>query len=154
MRENLLLSAFITTIIYKSVSGIKCYQCSSTEDQRKPTGLWSKDQYTQSRFEDNCGVYWPFDKNRNTAVECNSDESHGPGTFCVKILKQGPRGFIWDGRWRQVIRRCASESRSGVTGVCNWGVQDNDDKRAELKEKVQKIRAKKAETLVCFAKNY
>ena len=27
-------------------------------------------------------------------VECNSDESHTPGTFCVKIVKQGPRGFI------------------------------------------------------------
>jgi hypothetical protein len=23
-----------------------------------------------------------------------SDESHSPGTFCVKVVKQGPRGFI------------------------------------------------------------
>lgn len=30
-----------------------------------------------------------------------------------------------DGRWRQVIRRCASVSETGVTGVCNWGVYDN-----------------------------
>ena len=26
-----------------------------------------------------CGVYWPFQKERNTPVECNSDESHTPG---------------------------------------------------------------------------
>ncbi len=24
------------------------------------------------RFEDNCGVYWPYDTARNIAVECNS----------------------------------------------------------------------------------
>ena len=115
-----------------SVSGncIKCFQCSSTEDQRKPTGVWSEDQYTQNRYqnqpcfwmwffcdnklvlevqsimlnwnfftvcnryEDNCGVYWAFEPERNVPVECNSDESHTPGTFCVKIVKQGPRGFI------------------------------------------------------------
>ncbi len=75
---------------------IKCFQCSSTEDQRKPTGVWSEDHYTQNRYEDNCGVYWPFEKDRmgNVPVECNSDESHTPGTFCVKITRQGPRGFI------------------------------------------------------------
>ena len=93
-------------------------------------------------------MYWPFESDRNVPVECNSDESHTPGTFCVKITKQGkamhlssilrytgtthglflspgPRGFIWDGRWRQVIRRCASISDTGVTGVCNWGVLPN-----------------------------
>ena len=43
----------------------------------------------------------------------------------MKIVKQGPRGFIWDGRWRQVFRRCASVSDTGVTGVCNWGVLEN-----------------------------
>ena len=46
------------------------------------------------RYEDNCGVYWPFLPDRNVPIECNSDESHTPGTFCVKITKQGPRGFI------------------------------------------------------------
>lgn len=30
-----------------------------------------------------------------------------------------------DGRWRQVIRRCASVADTGVTGVCNWGVYEN-----------------------------
>ncbi len=73
---------------------IKCFQCSSTEDQRKPTGVWSEDHYTQNRYEDNCGVYWRFEPDRNVPVECNSDESHTPGTFCVKITRQGPRGFI------------------------------------------------------------
>lgn len=38
-----------------------------------------------------------------------------------KINKQIPG----DGRWRQVIRRCASVAETGVTGVCNWGVYDN-----------------------------
>ena len=58
---------------------IRCYQCASTEDQQKPTGIWSKDRFSQDRFEDRCGVYWPFQEERNTAVECNSDESHTPG---------------------------------------------------------------------------
>ena len=31
------------------------------------------------RFEDSCGVYYPFQKERNIPVECNSDESHTPG---------------------------------------------------------------------------
>ena len=116
---------WISSLVLKETGSIKCFQCSSTEDQRKPTGVWSEDHYTQNRYEDNCGVYWPFEPERNVPVECNSDESHTPGTFCVKITKQGPRGFIWDGRWRQVIRRCASVSDTGVTGVCNWGVQAN-----------------------------
>lgn len=33
--------------------------------------------------------------------------------------------FPGDGRWRQVIRRCASVASTGVTGVCNWGVYEN-----------------------------
>lgn len=35
--------------------------------------------------------------------------------------------FLGDGRWRQVIRRCASVADTGVTGVCNWGVYENGD---------------------------
>ena len=63
---------------------IKCYQCASTEDQQKITGIWSKDKFSQDRFEDRCGVYWPFQKERNTPVECNSDESHTPGDWSVR----------------------------------------------------------------------
>lgn len=33
--------------------------------------------------------------------------------------------FTGDGRWRQVVRRCASVAETGVTGVCNWGVYPN-----------------------------
>lgn len=33
--------------------------------------------------------------------------------------------YLGDGRWRQVIRRCASVADTGVTGVCNWGVYEN-----------------------------
>ena len=32
---------------------------------------------------------------------------------------------LGDGRWRQVMRRCASVADTGVTGVCNWGVYEN-----------------------------
>lgn len=35
--------------------------------------------------------------------------------------------ILGDGRWRQVIRRCASVADTGVTGVCNWGVYINGD---------------------------
>ncbi len=37
--------------------------------------------------------------------------------------------LLGDGRWRQVIRRCASVSDTGVTGVCNWGVQVSSVKK-------------------------
>ncbi|XP_033227787.1 uncharacterized protein LOC117179788 isoform X2 [Belonocnema kinseyi] len=89
---------------------IRCYQCSSDTDPED---------------QDICGSYNKFDTERNIAIECNSEESHMPGSFCVKITQQSPRGFIWDGRWRQVIRRCASVASTGVTGVCNWGVYEN-----------------------------
>ncbi|KAL7300885.1 hypothetical protein TKK_0006438 [Trichogramma kaykai] len=103
----IILAIFLTS---QGVDAIKCYQCSSDTD---PDG------------DDVCGAYTKFDKERNIAVECNSDESKMPGTFCVKLTQQSPRGFIWDGRWRQVIRRCASVANTGVTGVCNWGVYEN-----------------------------
>merc|ERR1711997_1414930 len=126
MGASVLRSSLLGLTLLRIGWSIKCYQCSSTEDRlAKPDGVWPKDPYSQDRFEDNCGVYYPFQPDRNIPVECNSDESHTPGTFCVKIVKQGPRGFIWDGRWRQVIRRCASVSDTGVTGVCNWGVMEN-----------------------------
>ncbi|CAH0564144.1 unnamed protein product [Brassicogethes aeneus] len=89
---------------------VRCYQCSSNED---PKGF------------DNCAAYKKFDKRNHIAIECNSEESHMPGTFCVKVVQQSPKGFIWDGRWRQVIRRCASVADTAVTGVCNWGVYEN-----------------------------
>ncbi|EFA07943.2 hypothetical protein TcasGA2_TC005524 [Tribolium castaneum] len=93
-----------------SVSAVRCYQCSSDQD---PKG------------QDNCGAYRKFDKTHHIAIECNSEESHMPGSFCMKLTQQSPKGFIWDGRWRQVVRRCASVADTGVTGVCNWGVYEN-----------------------------
>ncbi|XP_015437103.1 PREDICTED: uncharacterized protein LOC107192384 [Dufourea novaeangliae] len=98
----------LVTVI--GTDAIRCYQCSSDTD---------------SKGEDVCGAYAKFNKEKNIAVECNSEESHMPGTFCVKVTHQSPRGFIWDGRWRQVIRRCSSVASTGVTGVCNWGVYEN-----------------------------
>lgn len=61
------------------MNGIQCYQCSTSTD---PKG------------SDNCGAYEKFHKDRHIPVECTSDESHTPGTFCVKVTKQGLRGFI------------------------------------------------------------
>ena len=45
--------------------------------------------------------------------------------FDFKYTSYNPLLFLGDGRWRQVIRRCASVSDTGVTGVCNWGVYEN-----------------------------
>lgn len=61
------------------VCSIRCYQCSSQTD---PKGV------------DNCGAYIRFNKTQNIAIECNSDESNMPGSFCMKVVQQGPRGFI------------------------------------------------------------
>lgn len=89
---------------------IKCYQCSTDED---PKG------------KDLCGAYEPFDETAHIPVDCLQEESVTPGTFCVKITKQSPRMFIWDGRWRTVIRRCSSVTETGVTNMCNWGLDPN-----------------------------
>ena len=40
-------------------------------------------------------MYWPFQEERNTAVECNSDESHTPGmvthiTYVIVIAECHP----------------------------------------------------------------
>ncbi|XP_058450111.1 uncharacterized protein LOC131429782 [Malaya genurostris] len=107
---NQSFSFLIFTVLFSSALAVRCFQCSSQTD---PKGA------------DNCGAYKPFNRTQNIPIECNSDESHMPGSFCMKVIQQGARGFIWDGRWRQVIRRCASVSETGVTGVCNWGVYEN-----------------------------
>lgn len=107
LKYTLLLSLLC---IVPTVFCVRCYQCASSQD---------------NKGEDNCGAYAKFDKESHVAVECFSDESHMPGSFCMKLTQQGPKGFIWDGRWRQVIRRCASVAETGVTGVCNWGVYEN-----------------------------
>ncbi|XP_065581913.1 uncharacterized protein LOC136041240 [Artemia franciscana] len=102
---------FIIISVFASTgSAIKCYQCSSSMEEKG---------------EDNCGAYAGFRKDKHIPVECNSDESVTVGTFCVKITEQSPRGFIWDGRWRSVHRRCASVTETGVVGVCNWGVRED-----------------------------
>ncbi|KAM0734991.1 hypothetical protein ACS0PU_011104 [Formica fusca] len=113
MMRNNIVSVLCCVLLVFATTGteaIRCYQCSSDMD---------------AKGEDLCGAYANFDKERNVPIECNSEESHMPGTFCVKYTEQSPRGFIWDGRWRQVIRRCASVASTGVTGVCNWGVREN-----------------------------
>lgn len=43
---------------------------------------------------DSCGAYKRFNKTEHISIECNSDESHMPGSFCMKVIQQGPKGFI------------------------------------------------------------
>lgn len=57
---------------------VRCYQCASSQNLQ----------------EDVCGAYKKFDSNSHIAVECGSDESHTPGSFCMKLTQQGPKGFI------------------------------------------------------------
>ncbi|RWS07936.1 hypothetical protein B4U79_03730 [Dinothrombium tinctorium] len=103
---------FIFSLFHISkVHAIKCYQCSSDEDKKN----------------DNCGAYESFDTTKNTAVECMGEEAVTPGTFCYKSIQQGPRGFIWDGRWRTVIRRCAQVSERGISWGCDWGYHENGE---------------------------
>uniref|UniRef100_A0A336LVK1 CSON005785 protein n=1 Tax=Culicoides sonorensis TaxID=179676 RepID=A0A336LVK1_CULSO len=108
--KSVFSTVFIISFFLSTVLAIRCYQCSSATDMK---GV------------DSCGAYKAFNRTQHIAIECNSDESHMPGSFCMKVVNQSPRGFIWDGRWRQVIRRCASVADTGVTGVCNWGVYEN-----------------------------
>jgi len=110
VEKALTLTIVLTVFLIKCGESVRCYQCSSKEG---------------ADDEDNCGAYAWFDKDKHQAVECFSDQAVTPGHFCVKTTQQGPKGFIWDGRWRQVIRRCGYETETGVTGVCNWGIDEN-----------------------------
>lgn len=92
---DLLSSSFNLLLLALS---IRCYQCSSDEDKNN----------------DECGAYENFDTSKNSPVDCMGEEAVSPGTFCYKSIEQGPRGFIWDGRWRTVIRRCAQVSERGT----------------------------------------
>lgn len=58
---------------------VRCYQCASSQD---------------AKGVDTCGAYKKFDKTQHIAVECNSEESFMPGSFCMKVTQQGPKGFI------------------------------------------------------------
>ncbi|KPJ16011.1 hypothetical protein RR48_05356 [Papilio machaon] len=95
------ISKTIALVLAPLAFCVRCYQCASS----------------QNKEEDTCGAYKKFDVDSHIAVECNSDESHMPGSFCMKLTQQGPKGFIWDGRWRQVVRRCASVAET-VTHPC------------------------------------
>lgn len=64
---------------FETALSIRCYQCSTQTD---PKGV------------DSCGAYKRFNASQHIAIECNSDESHMPGSFCKKVVQQGPRGFI------------------------------------------------------------
>ncbi|XP_045624416.2 UPAR/Ly6 domain-containing protein crok [Procambarus clarkii] len=105
-KAPLLALLLVLSSVWES-NAIKCFQCSTDED---PDG------------KDLCGAYEKFDETAHIPVDCFQEESVTPGTFCVKITKQSPRMFIWDGRWRTVIRRCSSVTETGVTNICNWGV--------------------------------
>lgn len=94
---------------WRTVLSIRCYQCSSDENKKI----------------DSCGAYDPFDTVKNSPVDCMAEDAVTPGTFCYKSIQQGPRGFIWDGRWRTVVRRCAQVSERGISWGCDWGFHEN-----------------------------
>lgn len=71
-----------------TVLAIRCYQCSTQTD---------------AKGVDSCGAYKRFNASEHIAIECNSDESHMPGSFCMKVVQQGPRGFIC-----KLVCRCFS----------------------------------------------
>ena len=48
---------------------MRCYQCDSKEDG-------------------SCPAYRYFDTRLNALVDCNSLQSHNPGTFCMKIYQE------------------------------------------------------------------
>ncbi|KAI1285750.1 hypothetical protein HDE_11543 [Halotydeus destructor] len=74
---------------------------------------------------DECGAYEAFDVRRQTPVDCGAEEAVSAGTFCLKSIEQGPRGFVWDGRWRTVTRRCAQVSDRGISWGCDFGYHEN-----------------------------
>ncbi|XP_074599122.1 uncharacterized protein LOC141853622 isoform X2 [Brevipalpus obovatus] len=109
MNLNLIGSVLIIIMISSETEAIRCYQCSSDENKTL----------------DDCGAYAGFDSEKVQLVDCMSEDAVSPGTFCFKSIQQGPRGFIWDGRWRTVIRRCAQVTESGVSWGCAWGYKEN-----------------------------
>ncbi|GIY31867.1 hypothetical protein CDAR_37271 [Caerostris darwini] len=106
--NSFVLVIFISFIV--SGEAIRCYQCSSDQEAKE---------------DDNCGAYNSFNTQKNTLIECLGEEAVTPGTFCYKSIQQSPRGFIWDGRWRTVVRRCAQISERGINWGCDWGYKEN-----------------------------
>lgn len=67
-----------------TATAIRCYQCSTATDIKDAEGI----------RVDSCGAYTKFNRSQHIAIECNSDESKMPGSFCMKVVQQSPRGFI------------------------------------------------------------
>ncbi|CAG2059841.1 unnamed protein product [Timema podura] len=68
---------------------------------------------TSLRVDMSCTDFWQD--------ECYLEPYDGIAKTIIMIVVE----CVGDGRWRQVIRRCASVAENGVIGVCNWGVYDN-----------------------------
>ena len=69
----------IIHLVFAGCEAIRCYQCSSDTDPKN---------------QDLCGAYNKFDTQKNIPIECGDMDSTSPGTFCLKVVKQSPRGFI------------------------------------------------------------
>lgn len=106
----MMLRFVVLFFVIRAAVAIRCYQCSSDQGNKE---------------EDSCGAYEYFDKDRNSLTDCLGEEAVTPGTFCYKSIQQSPRGFIWDGRWRTVVRRCAQISERGINWGCDWGYKEN-----------------------------
>jgi len=97
-----LLGSFLILAIIGGANAIQCYQCDANEDT-------------------SCPSYWPFDRNLNALVDCNSFEARIPGYFCIKVTQQSPGWF----GWKKITRRCASRSETGVAWGCKWEFETN-----------------------------
>lgn len=91
------------------VLSIRCYQCSSQQDRKG---------------HDSCGAYKRFNKTQHIAIECNSDESHMPGSFCMKVVQQGPRGFICKIFFRFVlVNRFVAKQTIFFVSIRGWPME-------------------------------
>ncbi|XP_055343268.1 uncharacterized protein LOC129591596 [Paramacrobiotus metropolitanus] len=91
---------------FYSAHAISCYQCAT-------------DQLPYDA--DRCGASRKFQPEEHALVDCGSEDAVSPGAMCLKYTQLSPRAFIWDKRWKSVIRRCAQISAHGHIQGCEWG---------------------------------
>ncbi|XP_067622570.1 uncharacterized protein [Eurosta solidaginis] len=113
-----IIPVLLVFVLYACGSlAIRCYQCSSDQDRKG---------------YDSCGAYKPFNRTEHIPIECNTDESHMPGSFCMKVVQQGPRGFIYgltnpNGRNKTTERIFQKECKGGFKTARTTVVKRQDD---------------------------
>ncbi|OWA50716.1 hypothetical protein BV898_15225 [Hypsibius exemplaris] len=112
-----------------SGESIFCYQCGTDQDRTSA---------------DRCGTEGPFREGEHSLVDCSRDEATSPGLMCLKYTQLSPRAFIWDKRWKSIIRRCASSSHGQLQG-CDWGY----DSRGTYWEQVTSVTTPNITAVAC-----